>query len=1004
MVSGNQAGLDSSAGRGGGIGVREAESVNITDSIFFGNETVDTLGGKGGGLYLYFGSSLSNPQDATITRSVFRQNKSLGEANETGGGGIYANLEGDRAAGSSIPTLEIVDSTISGNEAREDGGGLWVCTKYGAVFEMRGSTVSGNQTGRIEGTGGYGDPLVFTGDGGGVWIGMLGDRPEVYLDSSIANVTVSGNSAISRGGGMWAGIVPSGPEGDFDLALDHTTITDNRSPNGGGLYSDPDATLLRIDTLLSNTIVSANQVSDTNAAPNNIAGAINQTSDYNLWGTSTAVLPSLNNIINDNPGLTPLQDNNGFTLPDGSTILTHEPLADSPAINNGDPAVLFDPNDFDQRGAGFERVIGNRVDIGAVEFQPDDGGPKVIDIRIDGSGWGRDAYSFAAIVPAGEQLRPIFTQGADTIEIQFDQNVVLAGSGSELTLKTDNGVALPGVTYVGFDPILNVATWTVAGGLPDGKYAIHLDNTITNGAGTLLDADWVNPDNNTPDYYPDDIYDPEYVSSFTPGDGMPGASGGGFRFHFALLAGDYDGDGLVEGEATGDDFLQAFGPDPNPNADGDGDGNGGLFSDALVAVSNNGAKLSLKAFGDADFNDDEVVDDLDLALWEITVGETMFEEAERGDGDADGDGKVDSLDLAYWEAQFGATPPTDGSPSADFDDDMDVDNADLLIWQTGFGKGTGNADNDSDVGIADLLIWNSSFGRESAWYVSTASVIATVTAGDFAPWLDDVVISGSISIHNPYSFDAVVDGSGDQLITVPVGGADTIAITFSEPVNVSAGSLSVVGLTQSFVPLVAQFDYNPGTHTATWRLENWNIHGDQYLLSLTDAVTDADGNRLDGEWTNPQSVNTTAGSASNFPSGDGDPGGRFDFLMTLLPGDADLDNDVDMDDWDIFDANMGITNGTFTTADFSGDGIVSLFGDGFVIVAYMDWNLQNATLSADLDGDGDVDGDDLETVLDNLGMTNPTAADGDLDGDGDIDIEDLDHAFRLFGIELDLVA
>jgi hypothetical protein len=60
--------------------------------------------------------------------------------------------------------------------------------------------------------------------------------------------------------------------------------------------------------------------------------------------------------------LGPLQDNGGPT----STLAL---LDGSPAINAGDPAILPAPDQYDQRGVGFSRVVGGRVDIGAVEVQ-----------------------------------------------------------------------------------------------------------------------------------------------------------------------------------------------------------------------------------------------------------------------------------------------------------------------------------------------------------------------------------------------------------------------------------------------------------------------------------------------------------------------------------------------------------------------------------------------------------------------------------------------------------
>jgi hypothetical protein len=71
--------------------------------------------------------------------------------------------------------------------------------------------------------------------------------------------------------------------------------------------------------------------------------------------------------INTDPMLGPLQDN-------GGPAFTHTLLSGSPAIDAGDPS--FDPYSFnpplleDQRGAGFPRVVNDRIDIGAFEVPP----------------------------------------------------------------------------------------------------------------------------------------------------------------------------------------------------------------------------------------------------------------------------------------------------------------------------------------------------------------------------------------------------------------------------------------------------------------------------------------------------------------------------------------------------------------------------------------------------------------------------------------------------------
>jgi len=62
---------------------------------------------------------------------------------------------------------------------------------------------------------------------------------------------------------------------------------------------------------------------------------------------------------NTDPMLGSLQDNGGPTL-------THALLIGSPAIDSGDPSFT-PPPDFDQRGPGYPRVVGGRIDIGAFE-------------------------------------------------------------------------------------------------------------------------------------------------------------------------------------------------------------------------------------------------------------------------------------------------------------------------------------------------------------------------------------------------------------------------------------------------------------------------------------------------------------------------------------------------------------------------------------------------------------------------------------------------------------
>jgi hypothetical protein len=85
------------------------------------------------------------------------------------------------------------------------------------------------------------------------------------------------------------------------------------------------------------------------------------------------------NLIGGDAMLGPLADNGGPTL-------THALMPGSPAIDAGDPSIASPP-EFDQRGSGFDRVSGGRIDIGAYEVQS-----TVLpgDFDLDGDVDGRD--------------------------------------------------------------------------------------------------------------------------------------------------------------------------------------------------------------------------------------------------------------------------------------------------------------------------------------------------------------------------------------------------------------------------------------------------------------------------------------------------------------------------------------------------------------------------------------------------------------------------------------
>jgi hypothetical protein len=250
-----------------------------------------------------------------------------------------------------------------------------------------------------------------------------------------------------------------------------------------------------------------------------------------------------------------------------------------------------------------------------------------------------------------------------------------------------------------------------------------------------------------------------------------------------------------------------------------------------------------------------------------------------------------------------------------------------------------------------------------------------------------------------------VDGSGEQLRTVPVGGADTVQIQFSEDVtNISSTSLTLTGLAYGNLPTLASGypTYNSTTHVATWRY-NSAFPADQFLISLSDAITDSSTNPLDGEWTNPFSLSTTNAAVSEFPSGDGTAGGKFNFVFVILPGDNDLNNVVDGVGFIQWQRLVGGPGHTFIQADYNGDGYTD--GDDLTL-----WNANfgldvRDLVFADFDANGVVDSNDSSIWANNDPISSgATHSQGDANNDGAVDGNDWIIIQRQLALELDWVA
>jgi hypothetical protein len=325
---------------------RGSGSFILSDSVVTGN-TADDLGGG-----LYFDEC-----DGGGTMSVLNSVVSNNTSTSNGAGGIWFD-QGD--------SLTIQNSTISGNHALDGGGGGVTAFAYDAGgVTVTNSTISGN-------TAAHG--------GGGMYL-WSPDHPIV-----VANSTVTGNTA-SEGGGIKVST------GTIDL--EQSTVSGNTAVAGGdGLYLGY-SNQKRSATSLSNessgqahaaaeedqgiALVTGSIVAGNDDGTSDIGGAeetgSSVTTTASVIGTVTTVPDTDgggNQLGVTNPGLASLADNGGPTQ-------TMALVAGSPAIDAGpDPVPSFPGNEFDQRGAGFPRVVGNKVDVGAFEVQAPAPAPDVV--------------------------------------------------------------------------------------------------------------------------------------------------------------------------------------------------------------------------------------------------------------------------------------------------------------------------------------------------------------------------------------------------------------------------------------------------------------------------------------------------------------------------------------------------------------------------------------------------------------------------------------------------
>jgi predicted outer membrane repeat protein len=375
-----------------GAGIWNDHAVlTLSSCVVTGNSSA----GNGGGIK----NDAFNNGSATleINNCTVSSNSALCAPGCPDGGGIYS------VGGTAVAMVTITNSTISGNSAGFEGGGI---TNYGSMT-VSNCTISGNSAGAYgggvqnDGTLTLSDSIINDNSAGNASGGGIYNEYESGGTVMVTNCTISGNSATYGGGisnapttqltvmnstisgNSFTGDHAGGIDNGGNAAVINSTISGNFGPVntgfGGGMVNGSSSLTVKDCTF------SGNSCAGTGGAIFNWTGGTTQIGDtvlnagasggtlYNNSGTITSLgynlasdnggdfLTGPGDQINTDPVLGPLRNNGGHTF-------THALLPGSPAIDAGDPNFTPPPF-YDQRGPRFPRIVYGRIDIGSFEVQ-----------------------------------------------------------------------------------------------------------------------------------------------------------------------------------------------------------------------------------------------------------------------------------------------------------------------------------------------------------------------------------------------------------------------------------------------------------------------------------------------------------------------------------------------------------------------------------------------------------------------------------------------------------
>ena len=419
---------DGNAFRGGAVSSRDTR-LTIADSVLTDNYASNDGGAVFNveGSFTLTGTTVSDNaadkygggldiEDNDAADVLIRDSRITGNAGNEGGGIMLYDLNRGtdyEADGGQEFGATIQRSTISGNTAADQGGGIYLEDAYynGGAVTIEDTTIADNDA---------------VNEGGGIFKGGA-DGNETDKVLTIRNSTASGNSSGTTGGGIYLD-----DDDDLVTTIANSTIVDNdATTSGGGIYrlgTDDAAGTETVD--LSSTIVANNSAPDGDLADNEGPPEGSFVLGFSLVedpGAATVTeSPAGSNITGTDPQLGPLANNGGPTA-------THAPAAGSPAVDAGAANGLAG----DQRGAPRtqdqpdvpNRQGSDATDIGAVELAGPSPTPSPTPTPPQADA--QCAGEVATIV-AQPGVPTVGTSGRDVIVGTSGADSIRAGSGNDL--------------------------------------------------------------------------------------------------------------------------------------------------------------------------------------------------------------------------------------------------------------------------------------------------------------------------------------------------------------------------------------------------------------------------------------------------------------------------------------------------------------------------------------------------------------------------------------------